>query len=36
MLVNLWYYPNPHLYEQRHFLTLKKENQKGNLQYWVA
>ena len=32
MLVNLRYYPNPHLDEQRHFLTLKKENLQGNLQ----
>ena len=36
MLVNLRSYPNPHLYEQRPFLTLKKENLKGHLQYRVA
>ena len=36
MLVNLRYYPYPHLYEHRHFLTLKKENLQGNLKYRVA
>ena len=36
ILVNLRYYPNPHLYEQRTFLTLKKENLKGTMEYQVA
>ena len=36
MQVNLRSYPNPHLYRQRPFIILKKENLKGHLQYRVA